>query len=51
LLHLHKQKSPAKDGELIFVKMDIIQKSWNQLETWIFDSYDLLAGREVTQIA
>ena len=29
-------------GALYFINVDIVRNYWNQLEQWVYDSYELL---------
>lgn len=41
IAHLHKQKTPADAGRF-FVFVDTLSENWNQLESYVFEAYELI---------
>jgi hypothetical protein len=41
-----KQKPPLSGGFCFTILVEMVQKSWNQLEKYVFETYELLSGKK-----
>lgn len=48
-LHFPKTKQPGtKPG--VFILVDTLSENWNQLETYIFDAYEMIKGLNIANV-